>query len=120
MATLVRLCFDAGAKTVKVGDNPCDLARQVLPDQRHRRGRRRAGAEVVLLDRSRFRETTIGGERVKTLPLFPEILECDLVINVPIVKHHVLASATLCMKNYMGVMEKRNSSTRPSPPAWPT
>ena len=25
VATLIRLCFDAGAKTVKVGDNPCNM-----------------------------------------------------------------------------------------------
>ena len=43
------------------------------------------------------------------LPVYPEIMECDLVINVPVVKHHILAGATMCMKNYMGVIEKRNS-----------
>ena len=26
VATVVRLCFEAGAKVVKVGDNPCDIA----------------------------------------------------------------------------------------------
>ena len=35
------------------------------------------------------------------------MLDCDLVINVPIVKHHVLANLTMCMKNYMGVIESR-------------
>lgn len=64
-------------------------------------------AKVVFLDRNRFRETAIQGERVKSLLLYPEIFECDLVINVPIVKHHGLPGATLCMKNYMGVMENR-------------
>ena len=29
------------------------------------------------------------------------------MINVPIVKHHVLSNATLGMKNYMGVMDNR-------------
>lgn len=28
VATLVRLCYAAGAKKVKVGDNPCDLAKK--------------------------------------------------------------------------------------------
>jgi uncharacterized protein (DUF362 family) len=31
------------------------------------------------------------------------------VINVPVVKHHVLAKATMCMKNYMGVIDNRKS-----------
>ncbi|MGB9688632.1 DUF362 domain-containing protein, partial [Thermogutta sp.] len=42
-----------------------------------------------------------------SIPVYPEIVESDVVINVPIAKHHVLATATLCMKNYMGVIENR-------------
>lgn len=62
-----------------------------------------------MLDRSRVREMKIGGERIKTLPIFPEIIECDLVINIAVAKHHALANATLCMKNFMGVMENRRT-----------
>jgi uncharacterized protein (DUF362 family) len=63
---------------------------------------------VVFLDPTRFREMTIRGERLKTLPVCPEIIESDLVINVPIAKHHRMCEATLCMKNYMGLIDKRN------------
>ena len=58
---------------------------------------------------SRFRDVAIKGERVKTIPVYPAILDCDLVINVPIVKHHMLSTSTMCMKNYMGVIDKRNT-----------
>lgn len=107
VATVVRLCFEAGAKTVKVGDNSCDRAEPSYQSSGIPEAARAAGAEVVLLDRRRFRETDIGSDRVKTIPVYPEILDCDLVINVPIVKHHRLATATLCMKNYMGVIDNR-------------
>jgi uncharacterized protein (DUF362 family) len=63
----------------------------------------------VFLDRKRFRETSIRGERVKTLPTYPEVLDCDVLINIPIGKHHGIAGMTLCMKNYMGVIENRRS-----------
>ncbi len=109
VATLVRMCFEAGAKRVKVGDHPCDKAPATYKSSGIADAVRALGAEVVMLDPSRFRETRIGGERVKTIPVYPEILECDLVINVPVAKHHVLARATLCMKNYMGVIDKRNT-----------
>jgi uncharacterized protein (DUF362 family) len=109
VAALVRMCFAAGAKKIKVGDNSCDLPAKCYPASRIPEAAKREGAEVYLLDRNRVREVAIGGERVKRLPLFPEFLEADLLINVPIVKDHVLAGATLCMKNYMGVMEKRNT-----------
>jgi uncharacterized protein (DUF362 family) len=107
VATLVRLCLDAGAKVVKVGDNPCDLPQKAYASSGIADAARKAGAQVVFLDRDRFREMDIKGERVKTIPVYPEIVESDVVINVPIAKHHVLATATLCMKNYMGVIENR-------------
>ncbi len=107
VATLVRLCLEAGAKTVKVGDNTCDIAEKCYQASGIAEAARAAGAEVVFLDRRRFRETPIGGKRLKSVPLYPEILACDLIVNVPIVKHHGLANATMCMKNYMGVMENR-------------
>jgi uncharacterized protein (DUF362 family) len=109
VATLIRLCLDAGAKTVKIGDNPCNPAPQTYHNSGIADAARGAGAQVITLDTSRFRDTAIGGERVKNVPLYPEILDCDLVINVPIVKHHGLALATMCMKNYMGVMDNRKT-----------
>jgi uncharacterized protein (DUF362 family) len=109
VATIVRLCFEAGAKTVKVGDNTCNPAIKTYANSGIAAAARRAGAEVLFLDRSRFKETAIQGERVKSIPIFPGIMECDLVINIPIAKHHCLSDSTLCMKNYMGVIENRKS-----------
>ena len=107
--TIIRLCFEAGAKTVKVGDNPCNPAPKTYVTSGIAAAAKAAGAEVITLDPSRFRETAIKGERVKSIPIFPAIMECDLVINVPVAKHHRLATLTMCMKNYMGVIEKRNT-----------
>lgn len=109
VATIVRLCFDAGAKTVKVGDHPCDVAEKTYVASGIADAAREAGAKVVFLDKTRFKEAKIGGELVKTIPVYPEIIESDLVINVPIVKHHRLAGLTMCMKNYMGVIDKRST-----------
>jgi uncharacterized protein (DUF362 family) len=106
--TIIRLCFEAGAKTVKVGDNPCDLAAKSYVSSGIPDAAKRAGAQVLFLDKARAKEVAIKGERVKSIPIFPEMIECDLMINVPVVKHHRLANATMCMKNYMGVIEKRN------------
>lgn len=109
VATIIRMCFDAGAKTVKIGDNPCDVAEKTYEASGIAAAAREAGAKVVFLDRTRFKEAKIGGEQVKTIPIYPEIIETDLVINVPVVKHHRLAGLTMCMKNYMGVIDKRNT-----------
>ncbi len=105
--TLVRLCLEAGAKQVKVGDNPCNDADKAYPNSGIEAAAKAAGAEIVYLDRSRFRDMDIGGATLKNTPIYPGIIECDLVINVPVVKHHSATTVTLCMKNYMGVVENR-------------
>ncbi|MBI2434696.1 MAG: DUF362 domain-containing protein [Candidatus Hydrogenedentes bacterium] len=103
VATLVRLCLEAGAKQVKVGDRPCHPADEAYKNSGIEAAARAAGAEVVLVDENRFRDTALGGERLKNWLLYPEIFESDVIIDVPIVKHHSLATATMCMKNLMGV-----------------
>jgi len=105
--TLVQLCLDAGAKTVKVGDNTCNPAEKSYVTSKIADAARSAGGEVVFLDKNRFRDMEINGESLKTHPVYPEIVECDLVINVPVAKHHSLVRITCCMKNYMGVIENR-------------
>jgi len=107
VATIVRLCFEAGAKTVKVGDNPVQQAVKTYESSGIPAAVRELGAEVVFLDRNRFRDTAVKGDSLKSIPIYPDILECDLVINVPVAKHHRLTEVTLCMKNYLGVIEKR-------------
>ena len=109
VVALIQMCFDAGAKKVKVGDNTCHKAVKTYETSGIAAAARAAGAEVLFLDENRFKEANIGGERVKTLPIYPEAFDCDLMINVPVVKHHVLAKLTMCMKNYMGVIENRKS-----------
>jgi uncharacterized protein (DUF362 family) len=107
VAGVVRMCLDAGAKTVKVGDNPCHQPEKTYVSTGIPAAAKAVGAQIVMLDRRRVRQMNIGGERVKSIPMFPEILECDVLINVPIAKHHRRAGLTLCMKNYMGVIENR-------------
>ncbi len=110
VATLVRLCLEAGAKTVKVGDHPTHPARQAYQNSGIAAAAAAAGGQVVYLEERRFREVKLGGERLDTWPVYTEMLEADLVINVPIAKHHGLTQVTLAMKNYMGVIGGRRGS----------
>ena len=118
VAALVRLCFEAGAKTVKVGDNTCNRAQATYQKSGIAAAAKDAGAEVVFLDRSRFRETAIKGERIKSIPIYPAILDCDLLINVPIVKHHMLAKSHDVHEELHG-RDRKSTSVSPghSPPA---
>ncbi len=104
VATLVRLCLEAGAKTVKVGDSPCHPARQAYRNSGIAKAVEKAGGKMVYLDKKRFLDVELGGERLKTWPLYMEVTEADLVINVPVLKHHGLTKASIGMKNYMGII----------------
>jgi len=105
VATLVRLCFEAGAGKVKVFDRTCNDARRCYVQSGIEAAARAAGAEVSFVDERRFREVKIpGGVAIQSWPIYIDLLEADKVISVPIAKHHGLARLTLAHKNWMGVM----------------
>jgi len=104
VGTLVRLCLEAGAKSVKVGDHTCNPARQCYRTSGIAKAAEDAGARVVYLDKKRFRDVKLGGEFLDEWPLYTEVMDADLVLNVPVLKHHGLTEASMAMKNYMGII----------------
>ncbi len=104
VGAVVRLCLDAGAKKVKVFDHPVSDARRTYRQSGIAAAASAAGAEVSFTDDRKFREMRIGGETLKTWPLYTEAVEADKLINIPIAKVHGTSRLTLGMKNLMGVM----------------
>jgi len=104
VATLVKLCYDAGAKNVKVFDRPVNDPRRCYVQSGIEAAARAVDGDVQFVDDRKFRDMEIRGLSLKTWPLYTEIFEADKVINVPIAKHHSLAKLTLSMKNWMGIM----------------
>lgn len=104
VAEIVRLCFEAGAKKVKVFDNPVNDARRCYKQSGISDAASKAGAEVKFMESRKFRDVKLQGEALKSWPLYSEVLDADKFINVPIAKTHGLAGLTLSLKNLMGVM----------------
>lgn len=104
VATIVQLCYEAGAKKVKVFDRPVNDPRRCYVQSGIYDAAKAVGAEVSYIDDRKFKETMINGIALKTWPLYTEVLDADKVINVPIAKHHSLSTLTMAMKNWMGVM----------------
>lgn len=104
VGTVVRMCIDAGAKKVKVFDNTCNDPRRCYVQSGIESAVKSAGGEIFYVEERKFKETSIGGEILKTWPLYTEVLEADKVINCPVAKHHSLTRVTLSLKNWMGVM----------------
>lgn len=104
VGSLVKQCLDAGAKSVKVGDVTCHPAKQAYPASGIEAMAKAAGAEVVYIDPERCKEMAVGGKVIDKWLVCPEIIESDVVINVPVLKQHGVSKATMCMKNLMGVV----------------
>lgn len=104
VATVVRLALDAGAKSVLVLDNPCNDPRRCYLRSGIADAVRAAGGKVDFFEEERTRKMAIGGERVREWLVHPAFVERDVLINVPIAKHHGLAGLTLGMKNWLGAI----------------
>lgn len=104
VAAVVQMCFEAGAKKVKVFDRTVNDPRRCYVQSGIADAARALGAEVSYVDERKFREMDVKGEAMKTWPLYTELFEADKVINIPVAKHHSLAALTMAMKNWMGVM----------------
>lgn len=106
VGTLVKLCFEAGAGKVRISDLPCNDQRRTFVRSGIRKAAEDEGADVFFMDRRKFREVNIGGETLKSWPVYTEYIECDRRINVPIAKHHSLTTLTLAIKNLMGILDE--------------
>ncbi len=104
VAEVVKMCYEAGAKKVKVFDRTVNDPRRCYVQSGIADAARAAGAEVSYVDERKFKEMNVKGEAMKSWPLYTDIFETDKVINIPVAKHHSLAKLTMSMKNWMGVM----------------
>ncbi|MEW6116723.1 MAG: DUF362 domain-containing protein [Nitrospirota bacterium] len=104
VAAVVKLCFEAGAKKVKIFDRSVNDPRRCYVQSGIAGAAGALGAEVSYIDERKFKDFSIKGEALKTWPLYTELFEADKVINIPIAKHHSRAKLTMSMKNWMGVM----------------
>ncbi len=62
-----------------------------------------------IMSYSKYTEVEIPqGKSLKKVKIYPDILETDLLINVPIAKQHSATRLTLGEKNLMGTIRDRN------------
>ncbi len=109
VAALVTLALAAGARRVRVMDHSCNEARRCYARSGIEAAASRAGAEVIHLREDRGTPMKIGGEVLDDWPVHREVLEGDLLINVPVAKHHSLTRASLGMKNWLGAIDGRRN-----------
>jgi uncharacterized protein (DUF362 family) len=106
---IIEHCFNAGAKNVYVFDHTCDNWTRCYSNSGIERAVKDAGGKIVSGEsESYYQEVSIkDGKKMKDAKVHELILESDVFINVPILKHHSSAGLTICMKNLMGIVWDR-------------
>jgi len=106
---IIKHCFDAGAKDVYVFDHTCDNWNKCYSNSGIERAVKAAKGKIVSgANESYYQEVTIKqGKKLKKAKVHELILQSDVFINVPVLKHHSSADVTIGMKNLMGVVWDR-------------
>ncbi len=110
VATLVTLCLDAGARRVRVMDSPFAGSPEVAYAKSGiGQAVEAAGGVMKVMHEAKFADTPIpAGRDITTWPVYQDVLTADVVINVPVAKHHGTTRLSLGCKNLMGVILYRN------------
>ena len=106
---LVELCFKAGAKEVNVFDNTCNNWQACYRNSQIEKAVKDAGGTMLMAhEESYYTDLELPrGVALKQVKVHKAWLESDVIINLPILKHHGGARMTAAMKNLMGVVWDR-------------
>jgi len=102
---IVEQCFGAGASEVYVFDYTCNDWRKCYQNSGIREAVEKAGGKMVPAnDESYYVEVKIPeGKKLKNEKVHRLVLETDVFINVPVLKHHGGGVLSIAMKNLMGI-----------------
>lgn len=108
---VIEHCFNAGAKEVFVFDHTCDTWTQCYRNSGIERAAKDAGAIVVSgASEGSYQDVSIpAAKRLRRAKVHEQLLNADVFINVPVLKHHHASRVTIGMKNMMGVVWDRGA-----------
>jgi len=102
LEAVIELCQEAGAKRVRIADNTIHDARQCFALSGAGMVAKNTGADLIYPRSSLMRKMGLKGNRLDIWPVYKPLIEADVLINLPVAKHHSLSGLTLGMKNWIG------------------
>ena len=110
VAALVRRCLAAGASDVRVIDYPFTNAQMCLENSGIRREVEAAGGLVYATNKltaQYYKQVNAGGTVLQSMQYSKDVLDADVFISFPILKHHNGTGLTMGLKNMMGLVWDR-------------
>ena len=106
---VAELCLESGASEIKIVDNTLTNPPELGLRSSQIKGKLAKYDQVVCKTlngrASEFERTTVG--EIGNLGVSRDVLSADVFINVPKVKNHGEAAASISMKNLMGIIDDR-------------
>ncbi|GAB1474951.1 DUF362 domain-containing protein [Bacteroidota bacterium] len=109
IGAIVKDCLAAGAAEVVVFDHTCDEWQSCYKNSGIEDAVKAAGGKLAFAHDEKYYKTVSlpKGTRLKETKIHEAIINCDVWINVPVLKNHGGAKMTIAMKNYMGIVWDR-------------
>jgi uncharacterized protein (DUF362 family) len=102
--TVARLCREAGAGRVEVWDHTCDDFNLCFSLSGIKAAAEKAGAKVFSGHVAEaYREVALpGAKSLQKAKILKSVLDCNVLINLPVIKVHYATGYTASMKNFIG------------------
>lgn len=109
LAAVIAACQGAGAKEVLVADHCCDVSQVCFEMSGAAEVCKAAGVPLIdWSDQQVYREVEYTrGQTIRTDRVPSDLLDCDVYLNLPTLKHHSATLVTLALKNQMGAVFDR-------------
>ena len=106
---IIEHCLQAGAKEVSVFDHTCDNWTQCYRNSGIERAVKDAGGKIAPGGNEGYYQKVAVpmGSKLTEAKVHELLLDADVFINVPVLKHHSSSMVTIGMKNLMGVVWDR-------------
>jgi uncharacterized protein (DUF362 family) len=108
--TFLKGCRDFGVRKLTVPEHPCNRAAQSFPRSGIEEAVKKAGARMIDLKTKQksFKKVELPlGRNLNEAEVAAEFLETDVLVNMPVAKHHSSARLTMAMKNWLGAVRDR-------------
>jgi len=109
VARIIAQCLQAGAKEVSVFDHTCDSWSRCYKNSGIETAVKDAGGKIVPGNNEGYYQkvSVPMGRRLTEAKVHELVLDADVFINVPVLKHHSSSMVTIGMKNLMGIVWDR-------------